>query len=84
MARPDGQAELAQLLDVAHGGIDEQRRHPSPLGLRGDQLAGEGDRPRLGHRQNEHLARVRLGDGCVHHEVVVLCAAHRPRGPGGP
>ena len=40
-ARPDRQAELAQLLDVAHGRVDEQRRHAAALRLRGEQVADE-------------------------------------------
>ena len=74
-----GQAELAQLLDVAHCGVDEHRRDAAALRLRREQLADERDRPRLGHRQHEHLAGLGLGDRGVHHQVVVLAAAHRAR-----
>ena len=81
--RPDRQPELAQLLDVANGGVDQQRGDAAALGLRGEQVADERDRPRLGHRQDEHLARLGLGDGGVHHQVVVLAAAHGAGRAGG-
>ena len=81
-ARPDRQAHLAQLLDVADGCVDEDRGHTTPLRLRREQLADERHGRRLGHRQHEHLAGLRFRHGRVHHEVVVLAAANGPRGPG--
>jgi hypothetical protein len=78
VARPDRQPDLFELLEVAHGRVDEHRRDPAMLRLRGQQLADEGHRPGLGHRHDEHLTRLCLCDGGMHHEVVVLAAAHRP------
>jgi hypothetical protein len=49
------------------------------LGLRRQQFADERYRPGLGHRQYEHLAGLRLRDGGVHHEIVVLAAADGSR-----
>ena len=82
--RPDRQPELAQLLGVANGGVDEERGDPAALRLGGEQVADERDRPRLRHRQHQHLAGLGLRDGGVDHQVVVLAAADgagRARGP---
>ena len=46
VARPDRQPELAELLEVAYGGVDEQRGDAARLRLRGEQVADERDRPR--------------------------------------
>ena len=89
-ARPDGQAQLAQLLDVAHRRVDQHRRHALLLGLGGEQVADQRHRRRLGHREHQHVAGLRRGHRGVHHQVVVLPAAHGPRGsrrracPAGP
>ena len=72
--RPDGQAELAQLLDVAHRRVHQDRRRAPDLDLRRQQLTDQRDRPRLRHRQDEHLARLDALDGGMHHQVVVLAA----------
>ena len=81
-ARPDRQSDVAQLLDVAHGCVHEDRSDAASLRLRRQQLADERHRRRLGHRQHEHLAGLRLSDGRMHHEVVVLAAPNGPRRPG--
>ncbi len=81
-ARPDRQAELRQRLDVADRGVDQERGGATSLGLGGQQLAHEGHRARLRHRQHEHLARLKLGHRGVDHQVVVLAAAHGPGGSG--
>ena len=81
--RPDRKPELAELLEIAHRRVDEQCGDAPSLRLRREQLADEGDGPRLGHREDEHVARIGLGHGGMHHQVVVLAAAHRPRGACG-
>ena len=63
-----GRPKLAQLLDVAHGRVDEERCDAAPLGLRREQLADESDRGRLRHGEDEHLPGLRLGDRGVHHQ----------------
>ena len=45
-ARPHRQAELDELLDVAHRAVDEQRRDALLVRLRGQQVADERDRRR--------------------------------------
>ena len=82
-ARPHRQAELHQLLDVAHGAVDEQRRDALRERLGGQQVADERDRERVGHGEDEHVARPRVGDRGVDHQVVALPAEHRPRRAGG-
>ena len=49
------------------------------LSLRGQQVPDERDRPRLGHREDEHLARLEPSHRRMDHEVVVLPAADGPR-----
>ena len=84
-ARPDRKAELAELLDVAHGARRRgSRRRRDAFACVASSSPIERHRRRLGHRQHEHLAGLRLGDGRMDHEVVVLAAANGPRGPGGP
>ena len=84
VARPDRQPELDQLLEVAHGGVDQDRGRAVDLGLGGQQVADEGHGRGLGHRQHEHLAGLQRGHRRVDHEVVVLRAARDARGPGDP
>ena len=81
-ARPDRQPQLGQLLDVAHRGVDQDRGGALRLGLGRQQVADQRHRPRLGHRQHEHLARLHRGHRGVDHQVVVLAAAHGARRPG--
>ena len=83
VARPDRETELTQLLDIADGTIHEDRRHATALGLCREEISDERDGGRLRHGQHEDLSGLRLRDGRVHHEVVVLAAAHGPRRPGG-
>ncbi len=83
VARPDREAELAELVEVAHRRVHEQGGDAAALRLRREQLADERDRRRLGHRQHEHLAGLGLGYRSVHHQVVVLAAADGARGAGG-
>ncbi len=83
-AGPDRQAHLAQLLDVAHRGVDQQRGDAAFARLGRQQVADQGDRARLGHGQDQHLAGLRLRHHRVHHQVVVLGAADGPRRPGDP
>jgi hypothetical protein len=52
------------------------------LGLRGEQVADQGDRRRLGHREHEHLAGLQRRHGGVDHQVVALRADDGPRWPG--
>ena len=80
--RPDRQPDLPELLDVAHRGVHQQRGDARDLRLRREQLADERDRPGLGHREDEHLARLGLGHRRVDHQVVVLAAAHGSRRAG--
>ena len=63
---------------------------PRPLRLGREQVADERDRPRLGHRQHEHLAGLGLGDrrrapsGCRPGRSA-RCGPDRPRAsPGRP
>ncbi len=82
--RPDRQPELDQLLDVAHRGVDQHPGGALRLGLGGQQIADEGHRPRLGHRQHDHLAGLDVGHHGVDHQVVVLAAGDRARRTGDP
>jgi hypothetical protein len=82
-ARPDRQTHRRELLRVADGGVDEQRRRSAGSRLGREQLTDEGDRRGLRHRQHDHLAGLDLGHDGVGHEVVVLAAAHCPRRAGG-
>ena len=82
-ARPDRQPELGEILDVAHRAVDEQRRDALLERLRGEQVADERDRERVGHREHEHVAGPRVGDRGVHHQVVALPAQHGPGRAGG-
>ena len=82
VARPDRQAELAQLLDVADRGVHQQRGDARDLRLRREQLADECDGPGSGIVRTSTSPGSRLRDRRVDHEVVVLAAAHGPRRPG--
>ena len=82
VARPDRQPDLSELLEVAHRGVHQQRGDARDLRLRREQLADECDGPGLGHREDEHLARLGLGHRRVDHQVVVLAAAHGSRRAG--
>jgi hypothetical protein len=78
-ACPDRQLQLDQLLEIADRGVDQDCGGTVGLGLGRQQLTDERDRPRLGHRQHEHLARLDLGHRRMHHQIVVLPATDRPR-----
>ena len=80
--RPDRQPDLSELLEVAHRGVHQQGDDARDLRLRREQLADECDGPGLGHREDEHLARLGLGHRRVDHQVVVLAAAHGSRRAG--
>ena len=74
---------LDELLDVADRAVDQQRRDALRLRLRGEQVADHRDRRRVGHREDEHVAGLRVGDRGVDHQVVVLPAEHGPGRAGG-
>ena len=76
-----GTAISRELLRVAHGGVDEHGGGAARHGLGQQQVAEQRDRPRLRHRQHEHLAGLQRGHHGVHHQVVVLPAARDPRRP---
>ena len=84
VARPDGEAELSQLLDVAHGCVHEHRgdaTRPSPAS-RAARRRVRRARARASSARGPHPG-CGLRDGRVHHEVVVLAAADGSRRPGG-
>ena len=80
--RPDRQAELRELVEIAHGAVDQHRRNTAHLRLGREQLADERDRRGLAARQHEHVARTRVSDHCVHHRVVAGRAARGASRPG--
>ena len=55
---------------------------PLRLRLGREQVADEREGLRLGHRHHEHVAWLDRGHRGVHHQVVALAAADRPRGAG--
>ncbi len=81
MTRPDREAELDELVEVAHGAVDEQPRDAPHLGLRREQLPDERDRSRRGAREDQDVTGARVRDGGVHHRVVAGLAERRPRRP---
>ena len=81
---PRSAARSRQLLaDRVTAASTSTPRRRADLGLRGEQVADQRHRPRLGHRQHEHLARLESRHRGVDHQVVVLAAADRPRRAGG-
>src|SRR5215210_668517 len=82
-ARPDREAQLAKLLRVPDGPVDQNRRGLAALRLGCEQLAEQGDGPRLRHGQDEDVAGFHPVHRRMHHEDVVLGAADRPGRAGG-
>jgi hypothetical protein len=62
---PDRQPELGQLLDVSDRRVDQDRGGTVGLGLRGQEVADQGDGTGLGHAEDDHLTRLDLS----HHRV---------------
>src|SRR5215210_1576972 len=82
-ARPDREAQLAKLLRVPDGPVDQNRRGLAALRLGCEQLAEQGDGPRLRHGQDEDVAGFHPVHRRMHHEDVVMSAADRPGRAGG-
>ena len=59
VARPDRETELAELLDVADGGIHEDRRHATALRLRREEISDERDGAGSG------IVSTRTSPGCA-------------------
>ncbi len=82
VARPDRKTEPTQLLDVSDGGVDQDCRDLAGHRLRRQEVAHEGDGRGGRHGQDEDLAGRGLRNRGMDHQVVVLCAPHRPGGTG--
>ena len=83
-ARPDREPELAELIEVAHGAVDEHRGNTLVERLGREEVADQRHRGRVGHRQHEHVAGLRARDDCVDHQVVAVPAQRRPCTTGDP
>ena len=80
--RPDRQADLSELVEIAHRAVDEDPRDaraPAPASPAARRRARSGRG--LAARQHEHVTRARVRDGRVHHRVVARRAERDPRGP---
>ena len=88
VARPDREPELAQLVEVAHGPVHQHRGDALAERLGREQVADQGDRGRLRHRQHEHVARAlrarrpRAPSGCRRCRRAPSAPDRRPASPG--